>query len=95
MTLKTKTNIDKQNNTTSLPKYKTTLRKIWRLRKLILVLNLLIIGITFTNLSFKRENLLNFFSVFIKIKFIVEKSLVLSFSMYLSKKNKSTFGKTF
>jgi hypothetical protein len=51
-------------NTNTVPKYKTPLRKIQRLRKLIVILNLLIIGIAFTILSFKRE-LINVFLVYL------------------------------
>jgi hypothetical protein len=52
-------------NITSVPKYNTSLSKSRRLIKLIVVLNLLIIGITFIILSFKREIVLMFFGVFI------------------------------
>jgi hypothetical protein len=46
-------------------KYKTLLRKIRKIIKLIVVLNLWMIDITFTILLFIKENYLMFFSVFI------------------------------
>ena len=43
------------HTTTSVPNYRTFLGKIWVLRKLIIMLNLFLITIVFTILSFKRE----------------------------------------
>jgi hypothetical protein len=48
------------NNTISVSKYKIILIKLWRLRKLIGILNLLTINIVFTILSFKKKNELIF-----------------------------------
>jgi hypothetical protein len=52
-------------DTTAVPKYKTPLTKSRDLRKLIVILNLLIVEVVFTILSFKRENFLCFINVFI------------------------------
>jgi hypothetical protein len=46
---------------TIFPKYKILLKKSMRLTKCIVVLNLLIIGIIFTILLFKKEKSLIFF----------------------------------
>jgi hypothetical protein len=43
--------------TASVPLYKTLLTKPRELRKLVVIINLLIVGVVFTSLSFKRENL--------------------------------------
>jgi hypothetical protein len=51
---------ESHENITSVPKYKTPLTKSWVLRKLIVVINLMIVGVVFTILSFKRENLFMF-----------------------------------
>jgi hypothetical protein len=56
---------------TSVPNYKTPLKKLQRLRKWVFILNLLKIGIIFTFLSFKKENRVNFCFSDIKKKKIV------------------------
>jgi hypothetical protein len=50
---------------TIFPKYKILLKKSMRLTKCIVVLNLLIIGIIFTILLFKKEKSLIFFLVYL------------------------------
>jgi hypothetical protein len=61
---------------TSVPNYKTPLKKLQRLRKWVFILNLLKIGIIFTFLSFKKENRVNFCFSDIKKKILFFKYLL-------------------